>query len=357
MAMHNDAPYVAKAVDSILDQTYDDFEFVIVNDLSSDGSRDIVERYSDVRIRIIDNAENLRLGRSLNRGVAAARGELVARLDANDIAPPDRLEKQVRFMREHPEIAVSGGQYKAIDTVGRRLPWAEFAKPVTELGMKWYLLFDSPFIHSAVMFRKSVFDELGGYNPRFDWAPGEDAELWARIAAAGYPMVNLPDVLVSLRHDPGSITYDPNRPHRAGFVERLSEFFEANMRRYLAVESATEWASMITSFFVDHAAPADATLQRYIETIEAMAQRFVEIHPEAARNVDVRRGKAQLLARAFVNPATRSRRSSARVFWRILRTDRLTARRQLPKVAAAALLGPRAWKLWRWWRGRRVARQ
>src|SRR5260221_3087417 len=122
MAFHNDAPFIAEAIDSILNQTYGDFEFVIVNDASNDGSRDIVACYTDPRIRLLDNPTNLRLARSLNRGLEAARGALVARLDANDVARPDRLEKQMRFMHDHPEIALVGGQYELIDTRGRPIP-------------------------------------------------------------------------------------------------------------------------------------------------------------------------------------------------------------------------------------------
>src|SRR5258708_1918931 len=124
MAFHNDAPFIGEAIDSVLRQTHRDFEFVIVNDASNDGSRDIVARYTDPRIRLLENPTNLRLARSLNRGLEEARGALVARLDANDVARLDRLEKQMRFMRDHPEIALLGGQYAAIDTRGRFLPRA-----------------------------------------------------------------------------------------------------------------------------------------------------------------------------------------------------------------------------------------
>src|SRR5438552_7770899 len=207
MAFHNDAPFIAEAIDSILNQTYGDFEFVIVNDASNDGSRDIVARYTDPRIRLLDNPTNLRLARSLNRGLEAARGALVARLDANDVARLDRLEKQMRFMHDHPEFALIGGQYEVIDTQGRRLKRAALSRPVTEIGVQWYFLFDSPFVHSTVMFRRFVADQAGRYNPAFDWAPSEDVVLWSRMAVS-HRMINLPDVLVWQRYDPTSITYD-----------------------------------------------------------------------------------------------------------------------------------------------------
>jgi len=351
MAFHNDAPFIAAAIDSILSQTYGDFEFVIVNDASTDGSRDIVAGYRDPRIRLLENPENLRLARSLNRGLEAAHGALVARLDANDIARPDRLEKQMRFMREHPEIALVGGQYEVIDTRGRLLRRAALTRPVTELGVQWYFLFDSPFIHSAVMFRKSVIDELGRYNPAFDWAPSEDAELWARVAV-GHRMVNLCDVLVSQRYDPTSITYDTSRPYRADFVPRLTSFLTTLMKRYLDAGDVAEWASLMTALFVD-GLPVDAkTLRRYLEAIEAIEQRFITLHPEAASNLDVRHGKVLLLARALFRMTMHSRLASLPVFARMLGADPRTALRHLPKYAAVMLLGSRAWTVWRWWNGR-----
>lgn len=351
MAFHNDAPFIAEAIDSILNQTYGDFEFVIVNDASTDGSRDIVSRYVDPRIRLLDNPTNLRLARSLNRGLEVARGPLVARLDANDIARPDRLEKQMHFMRDHPEIALLGGQYEVIDTYGRRIRLAAAARPVTELGVQWHFLFDSPFVHSAVMFRKAAVDEAGRYDAAFDWAPSEDADLWARMAVR-HRMVNLRDVLVSQRYDPTSITYDASKPYRADFVPRLTNFFATNMKRYLAVDDADEWAGLMTALFVDGMPVGAETMQRYLEAVEAMEQRFIAVHPEAADNPDVRRGKVQLLVRALYRMTMHSRLASLPVFARMLRADPRAALRHLPKYAAVGLLGSRAWKVWRWLKGR-----
>jgi glycosyltransferase involved in cell wall biosynthesis len=349
MAFHNDAPFIARAIESILGQTYDDFEFVIVNDASTDGSRDVVAGYADPRIRLIDNPQNLRLARSLNRGLEAARGELIARLDANDVATPNRLETQMRFMRENGDFALTGGQYEVIDTRGRRVPLAAFRKPVTELGVQWYFLFDSPFVHSTVMFRKSAANEAGRYDPTFDFAPSEDVVLWGRMAER-HRMVNLPDVFVSQRYDPRSITYDPTRPDRRGFAPRLAGHFAGNMKRYLGNDHADEWAGLVTTFVAEDLPVTDAMFAQYIDAVNAMERRLIEVHPDAAGNPDVRRGKAQLLARALFRLARRSRVESLGLFLRILRGHPPTALRQLPKYAAAGLLGSRAWDLWRWWR-------
>lgn len=350
MSFHNDAPFIAAAVESVLNQTYRDFEFLLVNDASNDGSRDIVARYADSRIRLIDNPSNLRLARSLNRGLEAARGALVARLDANDVARPDRLEKQVRFLQQHPEIALVGGQYEVIDTHGRTLRRAARWRPVTELGVQWYFLFDSPFVHSAVMFRKAAVEETGRYDPGFTWA--QDADLWARLAVH-HRLTNLPDVVVSQRYDQASITYDSAKSRQPEFLSRLTGFFAANMRRSLAVDDVVEWAEPMTAVFFDGAPVGAEVVQRYLDAVEAMERRFVALHPEAASNTDVRRGKVQMLARALFRTTLRSRRASLRVFNRMLRADPGAALLYLPKYAAVGVLGSRAWNVWRWWRGRR----
>ena len=351
MAYHNDAPFIAEAIDSILNQTFGDFEFVMVDDASTDGSRDIVARYADPRIRVLRNATNLRLARSLNRGLEAARGALVARLDANDVARADRLQTQVRFMRAHPEFALLGGQCEVIDTRGRRLRRATIAKPVTELGVQWYFLFDSPFIHSTVIFRKSAVDAAGGYDPAFDFAPSEDADLWSRLAI-DHRMVNLPDVLVSQRYDPSSITYDATRPHRVDFGPRLTAYFADTMRRYLALDDTREWAEVMAALFVDGVSVGAETMRKYVAVVEAMEKRFLAVHPDAAGNVDVGRGKVQLLARVLYRMTVRSRRASLPVFTGMLRADPRTAWLHAPKYAAVGLMGSHAWDVWRWLQSR-----
>lgn len=351
MAFHNDAPFIGEAIESVLRQTHRDFEFVIVNDASNDGSRDIVARYTDPRIRLLENPTNLRLARSLNRGLEVARGPLVARLDANDVAAPDRLEKQLRFMRDHPEIALVGGQYDVIDTRGRRLALAALPKPVTELGVQWYFLFDSPFVHSTVMFRQSVVDDVGRYNPAFDWAPSEDVDLWARMALR-HRMINLRDVLVSERFDPTSITYDTSNPYRADYVSRLTSFLAPIMKRSLAIGDADEWAGLVSGLSVADMPASAETMRRYLEAVEAMERRFIAVHPEAAGSLDVRRGKVQLLARTLFRMTMGSRRASLAVFTRMLRADPRTALRHFPKYLAVGLLGSHATNVWRQWRRR-----
>ena len=127
MAVYNGERYLRDAVESILCQTFRDFQFLIINDGSTDNTRDLILSYDDARIVLVDSEHNVGQTRSLNRGLELAAGELIARQDADDISEPDRLAKQVAFLERHPEVALLGTWYKEIDVQGtvigkRKLP-------------------------------------------------------------------------------------------------------------------------------------------------------------------------------------------------------------------------------------------
>lgn len=155
-SIYRDAAFVRQAIESVLAQTFTDFEYLIINDAAVDESREIAASYRDPRIRIVDNETNLGLTRSLNRGLAMAQGELIARFDSNDVCFPERLAKQVAFLDAHPDVAAVGIQATIIDVAGRRIRRAETRRPTGEAGIRWYCLFDTPLIHPGVMYRRAV---------------------------------------------------------------------------------------------------------------------------------------------------------------------------------------------------------
>ncbi len=202
LPVHNGGPMLRESVESLLHQTWTDWELVAVNDGSTDGSGDVLRSYADSRIRVLDNPENMGLIASLNRGLAACRGELVARQDADDVSHPERLALQVRLLKRRPDLALLGSAAWRIDIQGNRLGAHDV--PCSHRALLWALLFDNPFVHTSVLFRKSVVcDELGGYHP--DFVAAEDYDLWARIAAR-YPVANLAERLVFYREHGTSIT-------------------------------------------------------------------------------------------------------------------------------------------------------
>lgn len=194
MSVYNGERYLKEAIDSILNQTFADFEFIIVNDASTDSSLKIMQSYDDERIKIISNEKNIGLTKSLNKALEQARGGFIARQDADDSSLPNRLEEQLRYFKQHPEVALLGTSLYIIDEngkiIGRRAlsvdPSKEFFK-------------GSWFAHGSAMFKSEVAHEFGGYNELFRYC--QDYELWLRIAKR-YQVKGLTHGLYKLRfHD------------------------------------------------------------------------------------------------------------------------------------------------------------
>jgi glycosyltransferase involved in cell wall biosynthesis/2-polyprenyl-3-methyl-5-hydroxy-6-metoxy-1,4-benzoquinol methylase len=176
MSVYNGEKYLREAIESILNQTFTDFEFVIVNDGSTDNSLEILKSYDDERIRVINNEKNIGLTKSLNKALKVARGEYIARQDADDVSLPDRFEEQMKYFERYPEVALLGTSIYLIDEngkiVGKRIV---LAKPSIKDLFK-----GNQFNHGSVMFKKEVINQLGGYNELIRYS--QDYELWLRIA-------------------------------------------------------------------------------------------------------------------------------------------------------------------------------
>jgi glycosyltransferase involved in cell wall biosynthesis len=167
-------------VESVLAQTFADFEFLVVDDGSTDGSPDYLASLCarDPRVRVLRNQENTGLTRSLNLGLAAARGRLLARMDADDISAPERLKRQVDFLHGHPEVGIVGSSRTLIDEAGTTLGYAR-AVP-DDLGIRWKCLLGNPFAHPSVVLRRDVLARHGlAYNESYRTA--QDYELWPRV--------------------------------------------------------------------------------------------------------------------------------------------------------------------------------
>jgi len=231
LAVYNGQRYLHEALASILDQTFSNFEFIVVNDGSTDGSRDIVLASTDSRIRLLDNPVNLGLTRSLNRGIAAARGEFIARLDADDAATPDRLARQVAFLDQHRHVALVGSWCRNMDENGRRL--GRDRNPLDHTLLRWTLMFYCPFTHSAMMWRrKRVTDTVGLYDEAFAYAM--DWEYWSRIASR-MQVENIGRVLTHYRLGSHSMTTNHPRVETETAAAR-----EASLRAVFG-EDAAPW--------------------------------------------------------------------------------------------------------------------
>lgn len=199
MPVYNGEKYLKEAINSILTQTFTDFEFLIIDDASTDRTSEILHSYGDPRMRIITNEENLGLTKSLNKGLAVARGEYIARMDADDISLPKRLEVQTKFMESNPEIGVCGSWIKIIG----RSAFEIWKYPTGSNEIQCKQLFECSVAHPSVIFTKDLNNQNHvRYDPLFKRA--QDYDLWVRISTL-YPLANIGKVLLKHRIHPGSI--------------------------------------------------------------------------------------------------------------------------------------------------------
>lgn len=199
---YNAEPFVGEAVDSILGQTLADLELVAIDDGSTDSTGRILADRSarDPRIRLIAR-ENRGLTRTLNEGLAEARAGYVAIMNADDVALPDRLEKQAAFLDAQPVVAAVGGQTRLMLADG--MPGPATSLPQSPAAVRAFLDAASPLAHPAVMFRRAAAMEAGGYRPQIE--PAEDYDLWLRLAER-HEIANLPDVVLHYRVHAGQAT-------------------------------------------------------------------------------------------------------------------------------------------------------
>jgi glycosyltransferase involved in cell wall biosynthesis len=177
MAVHDGERYLREAIDSILEQTFSDFEFVIVDDHSADATPALLEKMVDTRIIRLRNTDHMGLAASLNRGLDAARGRYIARMDADDISLPPRLEQQIHYLDEHADIGIVGTNTSYIDAEGQPLFNGQLAysEPLSPAYLRWLLLWKNPLPHPTVMLRRSLIEQTGlRYDPAFETAQDYD---------------------------------------------------------------------------------------------------------------------------------------------------------------------------------------
>ena len=195
MPVYNAAQFVREAVESVFAQSLGDIELIVVDDASSDGSGQILSRFSDSRLRHLRNERNLGMAASLNRGIEVSTGRYVARLDADDACARDRLERQVAFLDRHPDIAILGTAARVVgDGAACGSIWKMAASP---LAVRFVSLLRSPFLHPTVMARRAAF-ATGELVYDAELAPAEDYGLWAR-ALRSMEGTNLKEPLVTYR--------------------------------------------------------------------------------------------------------------------------------------------------------------
>jgi len=201
MPVYNGAKYIDEAIESILSQTFSDFEFIIIDDGSTDDTIQHIKRFNDHRMLLLKNEHNMGITQSLNRGLESAKGEYICRMDADDISLANRLEKQVSFLQKYSSIVLVGSSADQIDDKG--IIVGEELMPLSPAEINRIKFIHNPFIHGSVMFRKSLLVEFGGYDVR--WKYNEDYDLWLRFTSR-YLAMNMSDKLLRRRIHQSNIT-------------------------------------------------------------------------------------------------------------------------------------------------------
>jgi hypothetical protein len=221
LSVRNGGKDLPDALDSVLKQSFSDFELIAINNGSTDGTREFLDQIGDPRVRAF-HQEDMGLAAALNRGISLARGRYIARQDHDDLADPSRIAKQVAFLDAHPEHGLVGTRAEIWfgDTPSGRF----HDHPTENEILQFDLLFDNPFVHSSMMMRKSALDQVGGYTTDPARQPPEDYELWSRIARH-YRVANLGERLTVYREVPSSMSRAGAQP----FLERLVTISSENL--------------------------------------------------------------------------------------------------------------------------------
>ncbi|HMD83436.1 MAG TPA: glycosyltransferase [Terriglobia bacterium] len=226
MSVFNGERFVAEAIESILKQTFRDFEFIIIDDGSTDGTADILVRFAKADPRlVVHHHSNQGQVPSLNIGCGLARGRYIARIDADDIALPERFERQVDYLEQNPQVALVGSSITNIDEMGSHLSTWPLPTGNEEIQKRLFELRDIPFCHVTLMFRTEVFRAVKGYRTAF--APAEDYDLWLRMAER-WQLANLPEPLVKVRRRSQSLSFTSARQQ---VISRLVAWSASTIRR------------------------------------------------------------------------------------------------------------------------------
>lgn len=202
MPVRNGARFMIPAIDSVLSQSHGDFVFIIVDDGSTDGTWSILEEYAgrDSRIRLL-RQDAKGVAAAMNRGIESTDAELIARMDADDIALPQRLERQIAYLDRNPGIAVVGSFVRIVDATGRFKKKKRF--PTAPDDVRQELLHKNPICHPSVLMRRQAVASVGGYDERFPLA--EDQDLWLRLSSQ-FDLANIPEELLEYRDHAGQTT-------------------------------------------------------------------------------------------------------------------------------------------------------
>src|SRR3990170_293893 len=203
MPVYNGGEYLKLSIESILSQTYKDFELLIINDCSTDNSMEVIQSFNDSRIVVHSNPVNMGQTKSLNVGLRLAKGKYIAVNDADDLSLPQRIEKQLKFILKNPQYVVVGTSAFIMNRAGRVK--RSFLKSIDYREILLGILNNTPVIHGSVIMNKDVILSQGGYDEEFRIC--QDYALWSSLMQKGFKIANIPDIMVVIRHYMDSVSF------------------------------------------------------------------------------------------------------------------------------------------------------
>jgi len=303
MAVHNGEPYVREAVRSVLDQTFDDFEFVIVDDASTDGTARTIAEFDDHRIRVLRNELNLGQVPSLNRGLREARGEYVARIDADDACLPTRLARQVEVLDAEPRVCLVGTWMQAVDERGR--PLGRLEKRLDDyVELVYHTLIMRVYVsHPAAMYRREPVLALGAYDEAT--GPSEDKDLWRKLVLERCEARIVPEILVRYRLHSEQLSQT-----RAEYQRRIDGESQDRFLRQLAPDAPVTAVRMLLAGDAEAWSYEAEPMLRGVELVLAGARERLALEDVEARRLETLVA-GRLLDVALANPWHPSARAVA----------------------------------------------
>lgn len=282
MPAYNAEKYIAEAIDSILSQTFGDFEFIILNDCSKDRTEDIILSFNDPRIVYLKNEQNLGVAATLNRGLSIARGEYIARMDADDISMPERFDKQVKYLDDNPATVVCGS---AIMLFGESYDQTIRTFPTAPVQAQLQLLFAPCVAHPSVMIRRSILEQ---YSLCYDvrWEGTEDYALWWELEKYG-DLCSLRECLLYYRIHPQQVTANSNPKIESIFIP-----FACKRLEDLEVVVQPRDAEILFAYTSGKLLPAQA--EQFIQLMKKIAE-----NPQSKQRYEHQKLRRYLSAQVF----------------------------------------------------------
>ncbi|MBN1465294.1 glycosyltransferase family 2 protein [candidate division KSB1 bacterium] len=300
VACYNGEKYLAAAFDSLLAQTYQDFEVLVIDDASTDKSAAIVEKYvkDDSRFRTVRLDRNHGVTYSRHIGLMEAKGEFIAILDQDDLCEARRLELQVAYFDSHPEIVVLGSYYGIVDARDRIVRKMK-REPTDDIEIRWRLTFGNCLIHSTVMFRRDKAIECGGYDLAL--IHGEDMDLLAKIVLTG-KAASIPERLAFWRQHADSVTQSVSNDERESYYIKI---VQRSIRTALASDVSLETAA---SAYINSNSPS-ASVQNFQQALHILYKVFLQLVEQANGR------EAKILSRALMQSVLRLKKRNKKNSW------------------------------------------